>query len=305
MCRALRRSVGAAVVLWALAGGAAALGDSPSVYLNDTATHGSMPPVSIGGGPGLVHAKPGEDLFSEHFLSSLSWTGWGGVEPTATGEVSLLIPDSPAFSPVTVTLGGLTDCDGVSIYTRYALAVPAGARLPEGWEWERSLSLPCLVSADGFYPNDPSVRAAYRRGDCTPASLAGTNDEHFTPRLPRSALYAGFCRMRWTGWGTGSASGVGVFRDGILQWGVAAVMSRPEFCGLPGEAEGGGTPLNLGVNYTSLTIKLYGRGKPEPTRPPYGVSVSEAAQLTRSISRGHASQTFHQSSPASEGCFPA
>jgi hypothetical protein len=283
-------------------GSGVATGATAPVYLNDLAASSPVEPVTIGGGPGEGGLPTGEESFNPRFLTALVWSSWGSPQATATGMVSQLVPNSTATSAASVTVSGLQSCDGVEIYTNYKVRFAPVAVEPRSWARAQSAQLPCTVSADGFVATEAGVQRTYRRGECSTAGIDGPGDLLWSPRLPKGALYAFLCRMHWTGWGSTTARGVGVFRDGLTQWPVVARFSTPAFCTQGPNAAEGGVHLSLGVNYSTLTMTLYGPGEPEPTKPPFGVRGAEVQHLLHAV--GHErGRMYRQAAPAAEHCL--
>jgi hypothetical protein len=94
--------------------------------------------------------------------------------------------------------------------------------------------------------------------------------------MPRDTLYTPFCRARWTGWGTATASGTGVLRNGLRQWGATIRLDTVAWC------------LNQGLTYTHETLTTYGDGEPIPRVDPradHGVTAAQAKHLLHDIGR--------------------
>lgn len=270
-----------------------------AVYFNDRAADAPIEPHGFGGGPGIAHEhelRPGEALWAPHFVQNLHWSAWGGAEATATGTVELLVPDSLASEPVAVTLGGLQMCDGVKLYTRYSLALPPGEPLPRSWQWVKEATFPCRVTFAGYYP----TREA-EEGCAVPISVDGSVVGTWHPRTPHFAL----CAPVWKHWGGQRVEGNAVVRYyDERQYPARVVLRRPEYCRNPAGISGEGEPgLNDGVFYTELVFTMYGRGEPEPTKRPFGISPSHARRLFSEIGHpGSKSRTFRETAPSVMGC---
>jgi hypothetical protein len=79
-----------------------------------------------------------------NYIRGITWESWGGAEAVGHGQVTLLNGTSET-SPVIVTLGGLSQCAGLSVYTRYSLELGSDAAEPSEWPVGKSGSFPCEI----------------------------------------------------------------------------------------------------------------------------------------------------------------
>jgi hypothetical protein len=283
------------VATLALAGGAAsqsaltvpASAAAPSVFLNTQYASQAERPEAFGPDEG-----PGPYIEARTYARAIHWISWGGPEATGVGQVMLLT--GTATSPVTITLGGLTNCGGQLIYTTYAMALAPGVPKPRYWAQGQAGRFPCHITAAYFSPHDRGEQAAAVRGDCTFSGLVklGSYAEpvSWMPPPPRGGRYVGLCRMAWRSWGGPTASVIGIMRNGFRQWAATAEVGELAWC--PDQA----------LAYTALTMTLYGRGERIPPRRG-SVTKQEAQRLLRAIRKpGVAKRVYRQ---RLAGCTPA
>lgn len=278
---------------------------SPPVFFNDLSADRTIEPDHFGG----IGQSTDDPWTYSKYVQGLHWSSWGGVQATATGSVWLSVPSSSETSPVVVTLGGLQTCGGQLIYTSYSLQLRAAATAPSGWPRGETGRFPCTINAGGYYPSDRLAREETDEGQCPLDGIANEfdgNTVRWRPGLPRGALGSYLCRPRWSSWGKSIAVGEAVFRDGLRQWGARITLSGLAFCTRDGVSRDGrfAASPQLGVSYTRLTMTLYGRGEPEPSRPPFGVSATDLTRLLGAARRPHVKRaTYRQEAPGAEGCL--
>jgi hypothetical protein len=258
---------------------------SSSVFLNAQYADKAERPEAFGPDKG-----PGPYIEARTYVRSVHWTSWGGSTATGAGEV-MLLNNTSATSPVSITFGGLTTCGGQMIYTTYTLTLAAGAATPKYWAQGQHGMFPCHITAGYFNPNDHGEHAAAARGDCTFNGLVklGTYSEPapWMPETPRGAHYFGLCRMAWASWGGPTASVTAIMRNGFTQWAATAKLSGLAWC--PDQA----------LAYTALTMTLYGTGEKIPSRMG-SVTKREAERLLHNIHRPGVSRHVYKQTVA--GC---
>jgi hypothetical protein len=264
----MRRSTlaGVALSVALLMGASAALANAP-VLLNARFASGPVEPTTFGPDKG-----PGPYIEASNYVEGITWSSWGGSQATGSGRVRLLV--GTTTSPVTVTLGGLTDCGGQSIYTTYSLALAPAAATPRFWPDGQNGSFPCHITAGYLNPTDPGERQAAARGDCTFNGLVKLGT-YATPvpwaPVPPRGRYVGLCRMSWRSWGSSSAIGTGIMRNGFSQWAAVDEVSGLAWC------------PSQGLAYTKAKMTLYGKG--EKLTKKGSVTKGEAAHLLRSLGK--------------------
>jgi hypothetical protein len=288
------------VTLIAITLGGEAQAAGPTVYLNAPLANQPTRPASFGPnkGPGMILDDP-------NYVQGIQWNSWGEAQATGAGQVSLETTRT-ATSPVTVILGGLEQCGGLSVYSSYSLQLAAGASAPKYWPSGQTGTFPCRVVAGGYFPSGPFTRKGEAAGGCVFQGLeanaqffaqfpwlggddASLTNLTWTPRLPRGSAYTLFCRMQWTAWAQPTVTGKGVLRNGVKQWGAKVQLSQPGWC------------PKLGVAYTHLMMTLYGSG--EEITGQGNISKSAANRLRSSIGRsGSSTHVYQQAEPARAGC---
>jgi hypothetical protein len=269
-------------LLW-LAGSASAL--PSSVYLNQPRIgEGSRPAALQFGEPRSPSIK------AVASVSGVSWSGWG--EATATGTGDALVQwateadtQEAAHVPVLVTAGGLRSCAGINIYTSLVMRLAAGAEAPPYFtQVERDQEvLPCEVHAGRY------VAGKEERTDPQGCFFSGLSAKLLFRAVPPDRFGIFACGMRWKGWGTNRAIGVGVARKAEQQYGLRVVLSRPEWC------------PSWTVSYTQETAELWGNG--ERITGLGNVSRSDETRLDSVIGRhGQPHWTAHDAMPVGARC---
>jgi hypothetical protein len=227
---------------------------------------------------------------TDNYVKGIRWSSWGQSEAIGIGLVALrpkeFQDEDEGSAAVSVILGGLQQCAGVSIYTSYHLEVAPGQPQPEGWPAEQSGTFPCLVGGDGY------ARQSGRRGGCflgfmhRPLPDPNHLDERYpgwSPKPPGKGSTA-FCDLRWTQWGGVVAIGDGLRENLTIEhqlernWPVKLELLHPVWCPRAARASpfnGGGEDAQHSfpaLAYSVLKLTEYGKPrKPSPrTLSSYG-----------------------------------
>ncbi len=243
---------------------------SSSVLLNLGYADNPIRPTQFGPSRG-----PGNFSGVRDYVRDLTWDSWGSEQATGTGQVRLL-EDRASTSPVAVTLAGLKQCAGKSVYTTYSLALAEGAAQPKLWPDGSTGTFPCRIVAGYFNNNDPGTKPGGPFGCVLTKGLGGK----WTPKLPRGSAYSGLCAMRWTTWAQPAVTGKGVMRNGSTQWGAKAQLSAPAWC--PRQA----------MSYTRLRMTIYGTGEAIPGGG--NVTKRDADRLRRTVDRPGVKKRVYQ-----------
>lgn len=220
------------------------------------------------------------------YIRNIKWSSWGGIEAVGTGEVGRL--ESEEFfeegypvvvpeltSPVTVTLGGRTDCAGIPVYTTYSLELAPGAKAPKHWPHGKSGSFPCKPTVYGYggfqtksgefqTRSHPCLFEEFRFGGSS-TKPHGTI-MRWQPKLPQTSRKVGsaFCYMKWKHWGGTSTSAEGIRRTLTFPhtrntyWPATLELSDPIWCPIATSE----SPWLGAITYSSLRVTLYGDGTP-------------------------------------------
>jgi hypothetical protein len=215
-----------------------------SVYLNQPRLPEPIQPKAVDVGEYSAHG-----VSATSSLSGLSWTGWG--EATATGTGQALIrwgnrPEDQATVAAVVSVSGRESCDGVLIYTSLTMQPAAGVVAPSQFALvERDIYLsPCQVHGGSY------VAGRDERTQPQDCFFTGLSNKLLFGSIPSYRFGAEYCAMRWVGWGTPTAVGIGVARKTEWQYGVRVRLSHPAWCSA------------WTVSYTQETIELWGKGEP-------------------------------------------
>jgi hypothetical protein len=221
---------------------------------------------------------------ADNYVREISWSTWGGSTAVGTGKVSLVDLADGEFeikngelpartSPVTVTLGGLGTCAGISIYTSYELKLAPGAQAPSTWPKGQRGRFPCSISATAFRPLSRSVmEGKVGEGNCSfrgltlpvaDPDLAGSpplKQPRWIPHNPPGKGLTVFCDMSWKHWGGRVVTADGLRENLTLphsaerNWPVHVILRHPIWC-----------PAAAGENnvltYSELTVVEYGSGR--------------------------------------------
>jgi hypothetical protein len=277
-------------------------GDKPTLLQFHPATGGI---VEIG----AIHAGAGEDGPA----SPISWTGWGS--PTAVGAASAyLLNETSAATPpvygehvkVQLTLGGLTGCGDVNIYTTLTLALAPGAEPPTNWDFGEVSGVHRSSSCwpVGGCPAQTSV--------CTRQQFsfgATWHDEPGSRVLSKPFGFGSFTTdIRLHGWGGASTVGTGFvwtpdqlscydlvtrcpYRPTVYP--VRYALFEPRWC------------YADGLYYTEATVVAYGAGRRAPSNwAPEAPPPASYDELLRDIGRpGIITRVTRGSIGASAGCL--
>lgn len=212
-----------------------------------------------------------------NYVRSIQWSSWGGRTAIGSGEVSLLHGSASDYfapgenSPVTVTLGGLSKCAGVPVYTSYSLTLAPGAEAPKGWPKGQSGTFPCRIKVANSKGSARRVSYCPFRG-FQPSYEYGAAAEHrfkaptWQPRLPRKGSTV-FCNLKWRHWGaprtvaTGLRENLSVSHRGRRVWPARLELMDPIWCPAAGQE----APHVAAITYSTFKLTLYGKGR-IPTR---------------------------------------
>jgi hypothetical protein len=253
------------IVLYALAclmllpSSALAAGGSQTTYINSPWADRPMMPTRFSP-DNLADFNPTKvgAYYLNNYVRRIQWTSWGGQAAEGMGEVSLL-RENGSTSSVTVTLGGLESCAGISVYTTYSLALAPGAEQPAGWPKGKAGRFPCIPSLSDQYQG----QRLSRRSNCLSGLYQLSSDPTFpliatwTPRPP--GKYWFLCELRFQSWGSDKAVGSGTVRlraheapRGRIEWPIRIELSQPIWCP---RLAGGTTGA---ITYGRLKIVLQG-----------------------------------------------
>lgn len=208
-----------------------------------------------------------------NYVSSITWSSWGGPRAEGVGNVSLLDGTDETYavppahtSPVAVTLSGLRSCAGIRVYTAYRIDLEAGSAEPAFWPKGQTGRFGCTPL--GISGPRPSRRnPGCTQGLNAPRMGLIPGDPYaapavWKPRLPGAGLTV-LCGLEWTGWGTPNAVANGV-RENLARvhsqrrvWPASVRASRPVWC----PAVGG----TSAIVYSKLTVRIFGPARiPSP-----------------------------------------
>lgn len=275
-----RRAVGACflvsavgALIWGIAGnpGKATATAVNSPYINSAYADRPGEPTHFS--PNYVFGRLTSNPLN-NYIRDITWSSWGSQVAIGAGSVSLL-DGTTSTSPVTVTLGGLRRCAGVSVYTTYSLALADGATQPKHWPRGRTGTFPCTISIAN--PTGNYQGKARRDGGCgfmgldidslnRGGSIESGGPPEWHPRLPLWGrnLETVFCFLRWKHWGSRVTTATGI-REVLSiphthkpHWPVSLKLSHPIWCPAAGQE----TPYVGAITYGALRLTLYGKPRP-------------------------------------------
>jgi hypothetical protein len=270
------------VTLAVAAGVRSARADGPTVYLNQPRLNEPVRPASV---------FFGESASATATLRGLSWSSWGGDTAAGSGQAFITWLETgshhgEATVPVIVTAGGRQECGGLSVYTTVEMQLaPGQAAPPHFTAVQRDKEIQrCQIHAGSY------VAGHEERTDPRGCFFAGLSHHLLFRHVGSFPSGIFYCAMRWKGWGSATATGVGVARKGEQQYGLRVVLSDIRWC----------TPW--GVSYTRETAELWGDA--ERFGGQGNVTRRAAAHLEFLIGRaGQPHRRAHDSAPASAHCI--
>jgi hypothetical protein len=196
-------------------------------------------------------------VFSE--ASGITWSSWGASSAHGTGQARVervtIEPDpaprviEEATLPVEVIASRLERCGGFTVYAALEVRPLAGVQPPQYFSLvqEDNQVYRCAVHASYYFLGEPEEKRL-PRGECLYSGL-----HHFDLRTQKELGIVqpdSYCAMHWKGWGTNSATGVGIAVIGHRMFGARVRLQRIRFC--PG----------FSVGYSRETSELWGPGEP-------------------------------------------
>jgi hypothetical protein len=289
-CRPLLIALVALVLGMTIAWQSAWAATSSTVYLNQPRLERPVEPKIL-----QISEYSSPSIEGGSSVSGLSWSSWGETTATGTGEATVEwgtaatgFHQEHASLAVAVSASGRQLCDGVPIYTAVEMTPALGVAAPPHFSLFQhdKMVLPCEVHGGNFVAEQKEERT-----DPLGCFFSGVSNNLLFRSVPTYRFGVGFCAMRWTGWGSDRAVGIGVGRKIEQQYGIRVVLSRPEWC-----------PAWT-VSYTQETAELWGKG--EPLTGHGNVTRAAAKRLESEIGRrGQPHSLAHDSTPASAGCQP-
>lgn len=185
------------------------------------------------------------ESFPGYALSAIKWSAWGGEHAAGSGRLGYDASQTRRYGPIDaqVKLGGVRDCAGVLVYTRAEFSGEVGVAEPSWWSGApRVVTARCEVlprTCEGGRSRCTEAIADLAYGIGRPYGKGALN------------------QVRWRGWNSERAVGVGEFRS-VMPIGEPFVdrprhavyalrieVSRPRWC-------------RSGIAYTRLRVAAYG-----------------------------------------------